>query len=262
MAKGSFGELLKREREMREISLNELTVATRVPLRFLEAFENEDWAKLPGGIFNRGFVRAIARYLGLSEEHFLAEYDLAHGEHQVPTPPQPERRIPSPSKWLVALGALVILLVLAGLVVGSVYGWRRYAARRAAKRALASAVQSQPQVPAALPNLMPDPTAASASSALMPSASSVLDLTVSTSASTRVRVVGDGKILLERQLPAGETRHFSAGQQFEVTVGDSSAVLLELNGQAMPLLGAPGASGTIVLSQKDLRQPRGGNSEP
>src|ERR1700736_5096305 len=100
MAKGSFGELLKREREMREISLNELTVATRVPLRFLEAFENEDWAKLPGGIFNRGFVRAIARYLGLSEEHFLAEYDLAHGEHQIATPPHPESRIPSPSKWL------------------------------------------------------------------------------------------------------------------------------------------------------------------
>ena len=77
MSKGNFGELLKREREMREISLNELTVAARVPLRLLEALENEDWDKLPGGIFNRGFIRAIARFLGLSEERLLAEYDLA-----------------------------------------------------------------------------------------------------------------------------------------------------------------------------------------
>ena len=260
MAKGSFGELLKRERETREISLNELTVATRVPLRFLEAFENEDWAKLPGGIFNRGFVRAIARYLGLSEEHFLAEYDVAHGDYKIARPPQPANPIPSPSKWLVGLGLLVILLGVAGVIAGSVYGWRRYAARRAAKQSLASSVQSQPKLPAALPNLMPDAATSSISSTSL--ASLVLDLTVSTSAATRVRIVGDGKILLDRQLPAGETRHFSAGRQFEVTANESSAVLLELNGQAMPLLGAPGASGKIVLSQKDLRRARGGNSEP
>src|SRR5450432_2386560 len=99
MAKGSFGELLKRERELREVSLNELTVKTRVPIRFIEALENEDWKKLPGGVFNRGFVRVIARYLGLSEEHFLSEYDLAHGQHAVIAPPAPPNPIPSPPKW-------------------------------------------------------------------------------------------------------------------------------------------------------------------
>jgi hypothetical protein len=76
-----------------------------------------------------------------------------------------------------------------------------------------------------------------------------------------VRVLGDGKLVLDAELAAGETRHLTANQQFEVTAGDSSAVLLELNGQAMPLAGAPGASGTIVLSQKDLRQAPGGNSQ-
>jgi hypothetical protein len=93
-------------------------------------------------------------------------------------------------------------------------------------------------------------------------ASSSLDLSVSTSAATRVHIVGDGKLLLDTELSAGETRHFSAAQRFEITAGDSSAVLLELNGQAMPPLGAPGASGTMVLSQKDLRQAPGGTSRP
>jgi hypothetical protein len=89
-----------------------------------------------------------------------------------------------------------------------------------------------------------------------------LDLSVSTSAATRVRILADGKLQLDAELPAGETRHFSANQQFEITAGDSSAVLLELNGQAMPPLGAPGASGKMVLSQKDLRQPHGGTAQP
>jgi hypothetical protein len=89
-----------------------------------------------------------------------------------------------------------------------------------------------------------------------------LDLAVSTSAATRVRILADGTTLLDAELPAGETRHFSANQQFEVTAADSSAVLLELNGQAMPPVGTPGASGTIVLSQKDLRQASGGTPQP
>src|SRR5258707_15068941 len=100
MARGNFGERLKREREIREVSLDELTKATRISARFVEALENEDWAKLPGGVFGHGFVRTIARYLGLSEEALLGEYDLARAEHSSPAPSKPEQRIPSPPKWL------------------------------------------------------------------------------------------------------------------------------------------------------------------
>ena len=72
MARGNFGERLKRERELREVTLEEITSATRIGPRFLEALENEEWEKLPGGVFNRGFVRSIARYLGLDEEAIAA----------------------------------------------------------------------------------------------------------------------------------------------------------------------------------------------
>jgi cytoskeleton protein RodZ len=252
MAKGSFGELLKREREMREITLNELTVATRVAPKFLEALENEEWARLPGGVFNRGFVRAIARYLGLSEEHFLAEYDLAHSELAPPPPPAPNP-IPSPSRWIVAAGLLVILFTIAALITGGIYSWRRYAERRAAKRALASANQTPSGLPAALPNLIPEATAAAGS----PSAA--LDLALSTSVPMHIRIIADGKLLLDDSVPAGTTRHFAAASQFEVTTADSTGVLLELNGQTIPPLSAPGTSGTIVLSQRDLRRARSGN---
>ena len=135
MAKRSFGEILKSEREIREVTLNEVTVATRIPPRFLEAFEREDWEKLPGGVFNRGFVRAIARYLGLNEENLLSEYDLAYGEQQTAATALVENPIPSPPKWIVAVAALGVLIVVGCVLAGGVYGWRRYQARRAAKRA-------------------------------------------------------------------------------------------------------------------------------
>jgi cytoskeleton protein RodZ len=277
MTKGSFGELLKRERELREVTLNEVTVATRIPPRFLEAFEREEWEKLPGGVFNRGFVRAIARYLGLDEENLLSEYDLAYGEQHGTTPAVAEDPIPAPPKWAVAAATIVILLLVVAAIWGSVYGWHRYTVRRAAKRAaLSASTASTPQVSppntsSAAPNAaatqphavnagIPPASSASANST-DPTIPQRLDLAVSTSGQTRVRVVADGRIVLDSRLPAGETRRLFAKNQFVVSAAHPDAVLLEMNGQAMPPLASVGASGTMVLSQKDLRQAPSGNAQ-
>jgi len=261
MARGNFGERLKRERELREVSLKEITTATRIGPRYLEALENEEWAKLPGGVFNRGFVRAIAHYLGLDEENLLAEYDLAHGEPSVSAPQPYENKIPRPPIWVPILAVLGLLAVLGVLIAGGIYGWRRFAGHRAAKRSsslLLVPAQTSLGTAAATPSTL----ATQASNAANGLAAVPLDLSVSTSAATRVRIVADGALLVDAELPAGETRHYSASRQFEVTAADSSAVLLELNGRAMPPVGSPGASGTIVLSQKDLRQASGGTPQP
>jgi cytoskeleton protein RodZ len=71
-----FGENLRREREMRGISLQEISATTKISVRLLEALENEEFYKLPGGIFTRSFIRAYSNYLGLDAERVLAEYQL------------------------------------------------------------------------------------------------------------------------------------------------------------------------------------------
>ena len=76
MSSTPFGEHLKREREMRGVTLEEISAATRIAPRFLLALENEQWDQLPGGVFNRGFIRAIARFLGLDEDTLVSEYAL------------------------------------------------------------------------------------------------------------------------------------------------------------------------------------------
>ena len=73
----AFGENLRREREMRGVSLEEISSATKISLRFLDAIEREDFAKLPGGIFSRSFIRSYAHYLGLDEDRVVAEFQLA-----------------------------------------------------------------------------------------------------------------------------------------------------------------------------------------
>ena len=69
---GSFGERLKREREMRGVSLDDIAEATKIGTRLLRALEDEQFELLPGGIFNKGFVRAYAKYLGLNEDEAVS----------------------------------------------------------------------------------------------------------------------------------------------------------------------------------------------
>ena len=228
MARGKFGEHLKRERELREVSLDELSKATRISNRFLQALENEDWGKLPGGVFGHGFVRSIARYLGLSEEALLGEYDLARAENLSPSGPKPEQPIPSPPKWIPAAVALGGLLLAVLFFYGLRYAWQQVSSYRAAKQTASSTAD----VP--------------------------LELSVSASASTHVRVMADGKVLTDSQIYAGDTLHFTAKHQFDVSATNSSAVLLQLNGRAMPPLGAPGTFGRMVFSQENLRKGPGG----
>lgn len=76
----SFGEKLKLEREKRKISLDQISSTTKIGTRMLQALEEEKFSQLPGGIFNKGFVRAYARVVGLDEDQTVADYLQASGE--------------------------------------------------------------------------------------------------------------------------------------------------------------------------------------
>jgi cytoskeletal protein RodZ len=75
---GQFGDKLRRERELRGITLDEVAIATKIGTRNLRALEEEKFDQLPGGIFNKGFVRAYARYVGIDEEQAVGDYMAAN----------------------------------------------------------------------------------------------------------------------------------------------------------------------------------------
>jgi cytoskeleton protein RodZ len=88
-AMGAFGDRLRREREMRGITLDEITESTKISRRHLDALEGEHFDQLPGGVFNKGFVRAYARFLGIDEDQAVADYSTASNEQ-----PEPENKFP------------------------------------------------------------------------------------------------------------------------------------------------------------------------
>jgi len=245
MAKGNFGERLKRERELREVSLVEVTKGTRIGPRFLEALENEEWDKLPGGVFSRGFVRSIARYLGLNEEELLSEYDMARGEQQFAAPAPYVNQLPSPSMWVPSLALVFIVALTAGAFYGGRNLWHRYQSAHPSANSAPQQANSQSEN-----SSKPDK----------------LELTVSTTVPSHVRIFADDQLLLDADVKPGDIHHFFAAQQFQINAADGAAVHLELNGRPITssaaLRHSAGTSNTIVLGYKDLRPSPDGTARP
>jgi cytoskeletal protein RodZ len=120
MTTSVFGDHLRRERELRGIPLDEVCAATRISMKFLEALESGNWDELPGGVFRRGFIRSVSRFLGLDEESMLAEYALETHDLAQPSATSrvtaPDRRV-----WLLSLWAAGILLILAAALIGYIH---------------------------------------------------------------------------------------------------------------------------------------------
>ena len=151
---GGFGERLRRQRELRGISLTEISNATKIGTRLLRAIEKEDLAQLPGGIFNKGYIRAYAKYLGVDEEQAIADYRNAIAEPQLDVQIIAEQNhrarvaMRGPRRhafrWLPFLIALVVLSGLAG-------GWHLYHQRQndRAQAVVASGHPARPPAKAA-----------------------------------------------------------------------------------------------------------------
>lgn len=70
----TIGEKLKRERKKLGYELDSVAQKTKIAKMFLIAIENDDLSSLPGGVYNRNFLRAYAKFLNLDEDIITAEY--------------------------------------------------------------------------------------------------------------------------------------------------------------------------------------------
>lgn len=247
-----FGDRLKRERELRGVTLEEVAGATRISPKFLEALENDRWDQLPGGAFNRGFVRSVARFLGLDEDSMVAEYALA--THDTGDAAGWEKA-PYTDRRRKALGVGLIVCVLLVAVAGWLV-FHRYSTATANWVRSHSAAPLSAQEASRASNAPAN--AISSDEVAAASAPQFLELKVEAGKAADVKVAADGKGVFAGHMPAGGSQTFRAQDKLEVSASDSSAVLLELNGQTVPPLGAPGQPGSATLTRADLKKLMGG----
>ena len=245
---GSFGENLRRERELRGITLVELSNATRINRKHLVALEGDQFHQLPGGVFNRGFVRAIASYMKLDEHHWIGEYARAAGEEAEVlarySPPRP----PAPSSISRRVWSLVVLVALFGAAAYLVHQVRM---QRAAEAAARTTTGQPPTISPPPASAAPATTTRTAPREQSPAATE-LRLQIDTLKDAQVTVTVDGQPAFQGRMGPGETRTFRAGREIKLSTNNAAAVVLTLNGKTLAPLGNPGEIKQVTLTAKDL----------
>lgn len=251
----SFGEELRREREIRGISLKEIADATKISKRFLEAIERNDHTTLPAPVFTRGFVREYARYLGLNAEEMVNRYNyaaagddrveksihldrVAQMHTQMPVHPNETRREPKrgiPPAYARIDRNIWFLMLIVALLGGFTWSALRY--RRDLRNdgeVTAHAVAAPKKVAKGAPPVVVAPPP-------VPEPDGNLHLTMELTAPSWITLDVDGKTVLNDELRRGDRRTFEALNAFRFrTIGNAAGVRLTLNGVAMPPLGSDG----------------------
>ncbi len=291
---GTFGERLQREREMRGITLDDIAEATKIGTRMLRALEEEQFDRLPGGIFNKGFVRAYARYLGIDEEQAVADYQAALKQNEPAGEPARaglaedrteviEENETASRAW--PAGALVLLLVVA-VAAGSWYWYNRRNTPQ--EEATASSPTTQARTPslpvppsasgrvtsaakpagapvkgsaAVVPNppkqeSRPNPSVAAATTAATAATekSPGFVLQVRAREESWTEITADGKVILSGLLNASQERSIHAQKEVVLKTGNAGGLELTFNGKPVPSLGDTGQVRTITVGPDGVRR--------
>jgi cytoskeletal protein RodZ len=97
---GEFGDKFRKAREKKNISLDDVSNVTKISARMLQAIEEERFEQLPGGVFNKGFIRAYAKHLGINDQEAVSEYleCLREAQIQAQAVWEPPARAAAPAK--------------------------------------------------------------------------------------------------------------------------------------------------------------------
>src|SRR4029077_13086458 len=252
----SFGEELRREREIRGISLKEIADATKISKRFLDAIERNDHRTLPAPVFTRGFIREYARYLGLNCDEIVNRYNFAaagddrieksaHLERLAQREPAVKKGIPPPYAR-IDRNVYILLLIVAALVVATYLAIRH-------KHAITEAARIESALAA------PRPTGRSAHATPKPPEAQnqePMRMTIDVDRASVVQLDADGKEVINDTLRRGDHRTVEAMDSFHFrTVGNAGGIRVALNDVPLPPLGGDGqVIHDRVFGRGDLRK--------
>jgi cytoskeleton protein RodZ len=124
----STGAKLRKTRQQRNLSLAEVSAATRIPPDKLEAIEQDDYTPFPSFSYARGFLVIYGRYLGVDvadqAAHLTGHNALQASKYEylnnTPAPPLSEDSF-APRERSPSIVPLMVFLALVGLVGGGLW---------------------------------------------------------------------------------------------------------------------------------------------
>lgn len=267
---GDFGGTLRSARERKGVSLRHIANATKISMSALEALERNDFARLPGGIFSRSFVRAYAEEVGLDPDQAVGDFLKEAGETFEPPPsvavedapllPENDPALDFRQSWrptrIFGLGpwtAILLVFVIPAAIWGTFTAMKGAAPAPAPPAATGAPAQQQPQPPAGQPGQQPaPPNPTGPIPDLEPG--QPLRLVLIPTSECWVSLTVDGEAKLARLLNAGEREAHDIREGAVLRIGNAGAMSFTINGRASKPLGEPGNPETIRITRDNFKE--------
>ncbi len=262
----SIGDMLRRARTARGLTLDDVAARTRISRKHLEAIERGDRAAVPGGFFYKSFVRQYATALGNGDSSLADDVEDILASEQIPSPgghdvqplnltaPRPLNERSSPSSFSTSAYAGLLILAVAG-ATGLYMLWRR-AEQPPSPPQTAAAPIAKPALPVQSSQPPPAPVAERAPAAAPAKPVSPADkiaIEIAATDPTWISVTADGKNLFADTLAPGQTKTFDARDNARLRIGNAGGIDVKFNGKPVGPLGPKGQIRTLVFTPANFR---------
>lgn len=226
-----IGQELKRERELRGISLQEISDTTKINIRYLRDLEEDRLESLPGKFFTKGIIRAYAKYIGLDEFAVLNSFyesELYAAKEEDSADEDAAREFSLPRRFKRIMFAVsFVLVLLTALTAVYLFIYR--------KPEVQEPIIITPQPAAAEKEIPP------AESPLPPEEAQKLILDLSFRLETWIQVFADGLLVIDGTKYPGESVQVEAEKELLIHTGNAGGVIYSINDNKGISLGSDGA---------------------
>lgn len=254
----SVGSWLRRVREEKGETLDEISKITRIGKNYLAAIEAGDASKLPNQAYTRGFIRLYAAHLGLSPEEALSmvKQNLAEAveSKHAPLPTHKETKFQPPYRLIIILLTVLILTLAAGYVLfkpaknpktpeqtGRIDTTQQSPAEIIPKSA------QQPSLPS-VPLSSPLPQQQNGDN----SHNEGIVLRLKAVSDGKVHIIIDGSVSQEYALVAGDLVEWKAASAFTLDLENAASVEGELDGKPLQPFGNPGKAAHLLIRKDGI----------
>ncbi len=235
----TLGEKLREAREERGISISEVAEQTRISSLYISSIEKDDYKPLPGGIFNKGFVKSYAKFIGIDEHEALQDYARIVTETEEQDDGELRRYRPEVLTDDNSISSMVPTIIFAGIILALMTGGILFAVNY---------LQNQPE---ATPTARTSTNTANANQVVTDPAATVTDTSVPAMSALKVEFqastdpvslssVTDGKTAVAL-VTGGSSASFEPKESLRLSYSKSLAqsARLLINGKQIELPQAP-----------------------
>jgi len=268
-----LGARLKRAREARGLSLQDIALTTKISVVALEALERHDYSRLPGGIFGRAFVRAYASAVGLDAEQAVQEFleERARREREAEKVVRRPEVTVDDRQFLdrqmramrVMRGVVVAVAVISvGALAYQLWAWWPRtpvgeAGEGASDRPMDTPVQTPPASADRARPAGPAPAPAPVDPTEPPprTESTGLPMVFEFAATSTcwLHLIADGVVVFNRELATGERHRVEAARELRIHAGSAGELEWTIDGQPARALGQPGATARATVTRRNVK---------